>query len=83
MPNKSAPEDINKLLQDDDIPTAMGQSRMASGGLHYTDKECWACFATIEYIYSNLATSDNFLGRGGRLLCEICDDIVHNNELQK
>lgn len=84
VPNASAAAKlkIEELLKDDDVPTEMVQSRLAFGGLHFPDKKCWEFFAIVEYIYSHLATTDNFLCRGGLLLCEICEAILHNNNMQ-
>ena len=75
-------DDIQRLIADDDIPTELVQEREAFGGLHYPDKECWEFFATVEYIYAELATPDNFISIGGRLLSEICDAILNNNDLR-
>lgn len=75
-------DSIQTLIADDDVPTELVQERESFGGLHYPDKECWEFFATVEYIYAELATPDNFISVGGRLLSEICDAILHNNDLR-
>lgn len=74
---------INVLVADIEMPTEMVEKRETLGGLHYADRICWEFFAIIEHIYSTLATPKNFLRRGGKLLREICDAILSNNELSK
>ena len=61
----------------------MVDARLAFNGLHYPDELCWQVFAIIEFIYSSLATPDNFIWRGGKLLREICDGMLGNSDMMQ
>lgn len=71
------------LINDTEMPTDMVEKKEKLGGLRYADKKCWEFFAVVEYIYATMVTSDNFLRRGGKLLREICDAILQNNDLRR
>ena len=74
---------IKALLDDAGVPTALVQQRERLGGLHYADKACWEFFAIIDYLYATIATAENFICRGGRLLSELSCAIQENTALRQ
>ena len=83
VPSNPKSEEKIDALRDKGVPTEMVDARLAFNGLHYPDELCWQVFAIIEFIYSTLATPDNFIWRGGKLLREICDGMLSNSDMQK
>eukprot|EP00957_Ditylum_brightwellii_P115785 8831693-Ditylum_brightwellii.AAC.1 len=47
-----------------EFPTDLIGERLVWNGLHYSDATCWKGFAIVEYLYSTIATPDNFIFRG-------------------
>ena len=69
-PLDNASRDKNKVLKEKELPTEMVDVRLAFNGLCYPDELCWQVFVIIGFIYSILAIPDNFIWRGGKLLCK-------------
>ena len=63
------------------LPTGLVDRRLAFGGLQYATVECFCLFAIIKFIYSTIATHDNFIFCGGKLLREIWEGIICNLSL--
>ena len=78
----SESKQIDMLIGDEDVPTDMISKREAFGGLHYLTKSCWQLFAKADSVYSRVATSENFVLFGDRLLAEIYDVLSRNDTLR-
>ena len=76
-------EAYSALLADESIPSGLVQRRVAFGGLKFATRKCWEVFAIIDFVYSRLATPENFILFGGTLSGDICNAVVHNRDMQK
>lgn len=63
------------------LPTGLVDQRIASGGLKYPNEKFYRVFGAVELSYSRSVTPDNFISRGGTLLCEIRDALMQNEQV--
>ena len=81
--DKNHEDIIKELIADEEVHTVMVEHRERLGGLHYADKQCWEFFVVIEYAYATIATSENYVCRGGELLGELSRAIINSIELHR
>ena len=74
---------VLELILDPSVPTKMVEKREMFNGLKYPDYRCWKFFSSVEYVYSTVATADNFVACGGSVLREISESLLSNENLNK
>ena len=62
--NKGGESAVLAIIEDESIPTRMGQEKEHQNGLRYADGVCFKYFVAIEHIFATVATANNFIACG-------------------